>query len=83
VYSARGDASAVKPYSVARVQFSNLPNVFFLQERVDPIVLKESTVEVAASPGPPAEVKPPKERKKEKKGFFGRVKGFFGSIFHR
>jgi hypothetical protein len=83
VYSAKGDPNALKPYSVARVQFSNLPNVFFAQEQVDPIVLKESTVEVSANHGPPAEVKPVAEKKKEKKGFFGRVKGFFGSIFRR
>ncbi len=83
VYSAKGGGNELKPYSVARVQFSNLPNVFFAQEKVDPIVLNENTVEVSANQGPAAEVQPVEEKKKEKKGFLGRVKGFFGSIFRR
>lgn len=82
VFNARESAGAVKPYSVAKIRFSNLPNAVFAQEQVDPIVLPEKTVEVSPQEGPAAEVKP-EEPKKEKKGFFGRVKGFFGSMFHR
>ena len=85
VFSAR--PATGRPYSVAKVQFSTLPNVYFAQERVDPVVLiqkppvqKPAEVSVKASSEPP---KPEENPKKEKKGFFGRVKGFFGSIFHR
>jgi hypothetical protein len=53
-----------------------------VQEKVDPVVLTEKPPEVslkteAATP------KPEEQPKKEKKGFMGRVKGFFGSLFHR
>ncbi len=81
VFSAR-DAAPVKPYSVARINFSNLPNVLFLQDKVDPVVLKEMPAEVSSAKGPKAEVKAPGQ-KQEKKGFFGKLKGVFGSIFHR
>ena len=71
--------------SVAKLQVSSLPNVFFVQEQVDPVVLKEKQPEVstqaAAEPPKPAET--PRKEKTEKKGFFGRIKGFFGSLFHR
>ena len=80
VFSAR--ASTGRPYTVAKVQFSSLPNVYFVQEKVDPVVLEEKPPEVslkAEAESPKPEVKP----KKEKKGFLGRVKGFFGSLFHR
>jgi hypothetical protein len=79
VFNAR---SGPRPYSVAKVQFSSLPNVYFVQEKVDPIVLKEKQPEVSLK----AEAQPPKPEekpKKEKKGFMGRLKGFFGSLFHR
>jgi hypothetical protein len=80
VFSAK--PSADRPYAVARIKVSSLPNVIFVQEQVDPIVLplKPAMVssQVEAQPPKPAEV-----QKKEKKGFFGRIKGFFGSIFHR
>jgi hypothetical protein len=75
--------------SVARLQVSSLPNVFFMQEQVDPVVLTEKQPEVsaqaAAEPPKPAAETPRKEKKEkaEKKGFMGRVKGFFGSLFHR
>jgi hypothetical protein len=80
VFNARGAAG--RPYSVAKLQVSSLPNVFFVQEKVDPVVLTEKPPEVslkteAATP------KPEEQPKKEKKGFMGRVKGFFGSLFHR
>src|SRR5882724_9119736 len=81
VFSAR--PASGRPYSVAKVQFSSLPNVYFVQEKVDPVVLIEKQqpeVSLKANAEPPkAEVKP----KKEKKGIMGRVKGFFGFLFHR
>jgi len=79
VFNARSEV--VKPYTVARINFSNLPNVLFLQEKVDPIVLKEMPAKVSARGEPKARVTAPGQ-KQEKKGFFGRLKGFFGSIFH-
>jgi hypothetical protein len=76
VFSAKGSSP---PYSVARVNFSTLPNVFSLQERVKPSVPPETAPEVSAkAEEPPA----PKKEKKEKKGFMGKVKGFFSGIFH-
>jgi hypothetical protein len=80
VFSARPGTD--RPYAVAKVQFSSLPNVYFVQEKVDPIVLVEKQPEV--SPTPVAETSKPEEKpRKEKKGFMGRMKGFFGSLFHR
>ena len=77
VFSARG-----RSYALAKVQFSTLPNVYFVQEKVDPVVLVEKQPEV--SPKPVAETSKPEEKpQKEKKGFMGRMKGFFGSLFHR
>jgi len=81
VFSAR--PATVRPYSVAKVQFSSLPNVYFVQEKVDPVVLMEKQqpeVSQKASAEPP---KVEEKSKTEKKGFLGRVKGFFGSLFHR
>jgi hypothetical protein len=80
VFSAR--SATVGPYSVAKLQISTLPNVFFVQEQVDPLVLTAKTPEVSQK----TEVEPPKpavKPKPEKKGFVGRLKGFFGSLFHR
>jgi hypothetical protein len=80
VFSAR--AATGRPYSVAKLQVSSLPNVYFVQEKVDPVVLLEKQPEVSLK----ASVEPAKQEekpKKEKKGFMGRVKGFFGSLFHR
>ena len=80
VFNAR--PGATRPYAVAKVQFSSLPNVYFVQERVDPVVLVEKQPEV--SPKATVETSKPEEKpQKEKKGFMGRVKGFFGSLFHR
>lgn len=76
VFSAKG---ASPPYSVARVKFSSLPNVFLLQEKVTPSVPIETKSEVSAkTEEPPVS----KKEKKEKKGFMGKVKGFFSGIFH-
>ena len=80
VFSAR--ATGGRPYSVAKVQFSSLPNVYFVQEKVDPVVLTEKPPEVSLKAEAQAP-KPEEKPKKEKKGFLGRVKGFFGSLFHR
>lgn len=71
-----------RSYAVAKVQFSNLPNVYFVQERVDPVVLVEKQPEVSPKPVPETS-KPAEKPVKEKKGFVGRLKGFFGSLFHR
>jgi hypothetical protein len=80
VFSARSGSG--RPYTVAKVQFSTLPNVYFVQEKVDPVVLVEKQPEV--SPKATTETSKPEEKpRKEKKGFMGRVKGFFGSLFHR
>lgn len=80
VFSARG----AKPYSVAKINFSTLPNMLYLQEKVDPVVLVQKPAEVspAEKNEPVATVRAPGQ-KKESKGFFGKLKGFFGSIFHR
>jgi hypothetical protein len=80
VFSAR--PSSGQPYSVAKIQISTLPNVIFLQEQVDPVVLPEKKAEVSqqAQAEPPRSAEKPK---KEKRGFWGGIKGFFGSIFHR
>lgn len=75
-------SAAVSPYTVAKIQVSTLPNVFFVQEQVDPVVLTEKPAQVSL----PAQAEPPRPAEKpknEKKGFLGRIKGFFGSIFHR
>jgi hypothetical protein len=82
VFNAR--ASGARPYMVAKINFSSLPNVAFVQETVDPAVLTASTPEVSVQEARegPKPVQPNKESK-EKKGFFGRVKGFFGGLFHR
>jgi hypothetical protein len=80
VFSARPGSG--RSYALAKVQFSTLPNVYFVQEKVDPVVLVEKQPEV--SPTPLAATSKPEEKpQKEKKGFMGRMKGFFGSLFHR
>jgi hypothetical protein len=80
VFSAR--PATGRPYSVAKVQFSSLPNVYFVQEKVDPVVLIDKEPEVSLQAK--ADIsKPELKPQKEKKGFVGRVKGFFGSLFHR
>jgi len=80
IFSAK--PSGDRPYGVAKIQISSLPNVIFVQEQVDPIVLspKQADVSSQAKAQPPRPVEAPK---KEKRGFMGRIKGFFGSIFRR
>jgi hypothetical protein len=80
VFSARPGAG--RPYAVAKVQFSSLPNAYFVQEKVDPVVLVEKPLEVSLKASADAS-KPEEKPHKEKKSFMGRVKGFFGSLFHR
>jgi hypothetical protein len=86
VFSGKNMAG-VEPYSVAKVQLSTLPNVFFVQETVDPVVLpEEKPAQVSVREEPPAPVEAssgPPSAKKTKKGFFGKLKGIFGGIFHR
>jgi hypothetical protein len=78
VFRGRAEEAPPEPepvYTVAKVRFSTLPDVFSLQESVDPIVLN-----LPPPKKTPAVVSP---NKQEKKGFFARLKGFFASIFHR
>lgn len=58
-----------EPEVVAKVRFSALPNVFSAQETRKPVVLKPGKGEVS--------------EKGKKKGFLGRIKGFFASLFHK
>lgn len=78
-------AGGVEPYSVAKIRLSGLPNLFFVQERVDPVVLPSKPAQVSVREERPAQVaaKPqPAPAKKHSRGFFGRLKSIFG-IFHR
>lgn len=78
-------AAGIEPYSVAKISLSTLPNLFFVQETVDPVVLPEKPAEVSIREKPPAKAatnSQPAREKKEKKGFFGRLKGMFTGIFH-
>ena len=85
VFNAR--ESSIKPYSVAKLKLSSLPNIFFVQETVDPIVLQDKPTVVPARearPEPESVPTPVKTaQNKEKKGFFGKLKGMFGGLFHR
>jgi hypothetical protein len=81
VFSAK-NAPGPEPYSVARLTFSSLANLYFVQETVDPVVLEEKPAVVSVREEPPP-IAPAPEKKKEKKGFFGKLKGFFGGLFGR
>lgn len=77
VFSAK-KAPGPEPYSLARLTFSSLANLYFVQETVDPVVLP--TVVSVRNDAPPRVVPAPgKEplQKKEKKGFFSKLKGLF------
>jgi hypothetical protein len=76
VFSAK--ASAL-PVQVAKLEFSTLPNLFFEQEEADPVVL---SIKPPEAPAKQAKPEPARTPKKEKKGFMGSIKAFFGSIFH-
>jgi hypothetical protein len=56
-------------YAIAKIKFSTLPNVLLPQETEKPLVLKPGKGQPSAN-------------SKEKKGFFGRIKGFFSGLFH-
>lgn len=79
VFSAKS-AGAPDPYSVAKIRFSSLPNVYFLQEKVDPVVPLEQPAVVVEKPAV-QEIAAVTQQKTEKRGFFGRIKRFFGGIF--
>jgi hypothetical protein len=80
----RASADGVKPYSVAKLNLASLPNVYFLQEKVDPVVLPlEKPAQVSVKPEEPTLARVEQPQKKEKKGFFGRVGGFFSGLFRR
>ena len=66
----RGDEPLQPAYTVAHINFSALPNVDLPQEKVEPDVLKSDKADVSA-------------KARQKKGFFGRIKGFFASLFHK
>jgi hypothetical protein len=68
--------------AVARVHFSSLPNVYFVQQKVDPIVLMEKPAAVSVKTVAEAP-RPVEKPKQEKKGFFGHIKSLLGSLFHR
>lgn len=85
VFSAK-NAAGVEPYSAAKLSLSSMPNLFFVQETIDPVVLPEKPAQVSVRQEPPAQpaASPqPVAQKKEKKGFFGKLKGMFSGIFHR
>lgn len=79
VYRANAEGAPAEPepaYTIAAIRFSTLPDVFTLQETIEPVVLLVPS---------PQKTVPPKASvdKKEKKGFWGGLKSFFGSLFHR
>lgn len=80
VFSAR--AATAAPGPVAKIEFSSLPNMFFMQDEADPVVLavRPPVPAQEAKPGPEPATVPKKE--KERKGFLARMRGFFASLFH-
>jgi len=81
VFSAKAAGDA-RPSAIARIEFSSLPNVYFAQDEAPTVVLIEKPAEVSMKQEKPKPL-PESQAKKENKGFMARVKGFFGSIFHR
>lgn len=85
VYSGR-NTGEIQPYSVAKIRLSSLPNLYFVQERVDPVVLPEKPAAVSISEARPAQVAPeqnPVPAKKHRRGFFGKLKRIITGMFHR
>jgi hypothetical protein len=79
-------SAASQPPSVARLQLSSLPNTVLLQGEPEPVVLVEKPADVSAVQTQKEKEKEEKEKeqpKKESKGFMARLKGIFGSLFHR
>lgn len=69
---------AAEPTSVvAKVRFSTLPDVFLLQEKLEPPVLAPSA---SAQNKEVVSAKEP-EKRREKKGFLGKLKGLVVSLF--
>lgn len=77
-----GSAAAI-PGTVAKIQFSSLPNAVLAQEDPEPIVLGDSSAAPAQELKKAEATPSPAPGKKEKKGFMTRLKGFFGGLFHR
>jgi hypothetical protein len=80
--------AAARPADVARLELSSLPNTFFSQEEPAPVVLVEKPAEVSAQketqkPAAQTNKDQDKEQPKQDKGFMARLRGFFGSLFHR
>jgi hypothetical protein len=85
--------AAALPGGVAQIDFSALPNVYLSQDESDPAVpsVKPPAPPASTSAKPvaasvvqaAARAEPAKEpdKKKQKRGFGARVKGFFGSLF--
>jgi hypothetical protein len=68
---------AEPPAMVAKVRFSTLPDVFLLQEKLEPAVLAPSA---SAQNKEVVSAKEP-EKRREKKGFLGKLKGLVVSLF--
>lgn len=66
----RGDQAIPPSYSVAKVSISRLPDVFMMEEKVEPAPPNAGQGETPKKP-------------KERKGFFGAIRGFFASIFKK
>lgn len=77
-----GSAAAI-PGTVAKIQFSSLPNTVLAQEDPEPIVLGDSSAAPAQELKKAEATPSPAPVKNEKKGFMGRLKGFLGGLFHR
>jgi hypothetical protein len=82
-------SAAARPPEAARLELSSLPNTFFPQEEPAPVVLVEKPADVSApEKSQPSATQAKKEQEKEQpkkqgQGFMARLKGFFGSLFHR
>jgi len=77
-----GNAAAI-PGTVAKIQFSSLPNTVFTQEDPEPVVLTESRATPAKGKAEPTSSPTPVKKEKEKKGFMAKLRGLFGGLFHR
>jgi len=76
-------SAEARPPAVGRLQLSSLPNTFFAQEEPEPVVLVEKRADVSAQESSEKPAVPAKKEKEQHKGFMARLKGFFGSLFHR
>lgn len=76
-----GARGAARPYSVAKVKFSTLPNIYFLPDKVNPVVQNQIQSEAATQTAKDVSSPEENKEKKEKKGFFGKIGGFFHGLF--